>query len=158
MICYSNLDEHSFIGFLKRGRTFGFYLLFFWVFSMPFVVSAQSADETADALEMPNRAIGLTPEENALVQKGLQLLPKTTYAYVVIHGDGGFFKIFENNRWEIMAPNSLARWLANNQSYHNKTIVLLSCSNTSSTQALSNALAKLDTTANPRREIRPVIG
>ncbi|MEN9612947.1 MAG: hypothetical protein RLZZ628_3761 [Bacteroidota bacterium] len=117
-----------------------------------FYLSAQtiSAEEKADTIEMPRRALGLASKEAAFVQAALNLIPKNakdTLAYVAIHGDKNVFKIIEDNIWKTITHRSLAKWIAETPAYNGKTIVLLSCSNLSSAEMLSTSLTNLDVKA-----------
>jgi hypothetical protein len=127
---------------------------------LPSLLVAQtiSTEEKADTVEMSYRSLGLPPSDLLLVEKSLQKISTPQYVYIVIHGENNVFKIWEGKNWKEISHKSLARWISENISYNNKTIVLLSCSNSQTTQALSNRLAQLDTTAKPRRNVRNVIG
>jgi hypothetical protein len=105
---------------------------------------------------MQRRSIGLLASDSIVARQALLLMPNSDYAYIAIHGKGGVFKILEGNTWKTITHKSLAKWIANERTYDNKTIVLLSCANKSSTQKLANYLAVLDKAA--KRSIRKVIG
>jgi hypothetical protein len=64
----------------------------------------------------------------------------------------------EGNTWKTISHQSLAKWIADNRRYDTLTLVLLSCSDMTSTQLLANQLVHYDTTATPRRNIRKIIG
>jgi hypothetical protein len=82
-------------------------------------------------------------------------LNKDSLAYLVIHGQGSTFKIFQKNTWKTLSPLSLAKWITDSIAYDGKNIVLLSCSDSVSNQKLANALGNLDKAA--QRKIRKVI-
>jgi hypothetical protein len=106
-----------------------------------------SAEEKADTVEMPRRAIGFIGSQALFVQNALKLIPKDpkdTLAYVAIHGDKSVFKIVEDNIWKTITHRSLAKWIAETPAYNGKTIVLLSCSNLTSAEKLSISLTALD--------------
>jgi hypothetical protein len=115
-----------------------------------------SAEEKADTTEMPRRAIGLLTSDSIIARQALQLMTNNSYAYIAIHGKSDVFKIIEGNTWKTITHKSLAKWIANERTYDNKTIVLLSCANKSSSQKLANSLAVLDKAA--KRPLRKVIG
>jgi hypothetical protein len=129
-------------------------MIAFW-FSLSIQLLGQTA---ADIAEMPRRAIGLSKVDSSIARKGLQSIPKDKYAYLAIHGEGSAFKIVEGNTWKTISHQSLAKWIADNRRYDTLTLVLLSCSDMTSTQLLANQLVHYDTTATPRRNIRKIIG
>jgi hypothetical protein len=106
---------------------------------------------------MPRRAFGFTTSELPIVQQCLSRIPKNAYAYLAIHGAGSEFKIFEKNAWKTIPSQSLAECVFKSDSlYNGLTIVLLTCSDTSSTRKFADALGDLDEKA--KRKLRPVIG
>ncbi|MEY4937534.1 MAG: hypothetical protein RIS64_3893 [Bacteroidota bacterium] len=126
----------------------------FW-FGLSFPLCGQTA---ADIAEMPRRAIGLSKGDSSIARQGLQSIPKDKYGYLAIHGEGSAFKIVEGNTWKTISHKSLAKWIADNRTYDTLTLVLLSCSDTTSTQLLANQLIHYDTTATPKRKPRKIIG
>ncbi len=130
---------------------------FFQVMYLGLVVLGSVPSNLFSQTDLARQAIGLSPADSFFVQKSLQLIPKDNYTYVVVHGVGSTFKIWEGNFWNTITELSLANRIAS-KCIDTKPIVLLSCSDTIATQNLANALAKLDTSANPKRAMRPVIG
>ncbi len=131
-----------------------------WIAFLPFALMAQTltVEEKADTLEMPRRAFGLSSSEQLFVQTVFQQFAKDTLAYIAIHGNNSTFQILDSNTWKSISHRSLAKWIAANRVYDGKTIVLLSCSDTLSTQNLVNTLALLDNAATPKRPTRKMIG
>jgi hypothetical protein len=115
--------------------------LLLWLLCAPLFLQSQ---KPADIAEMPARAIGLTTIELPLFETAFKKLPTTSkYAYVVVHANEDGFKIFENGAWTPISHQSLAQWIVDHGSiYDNKTIVLLSCNNATSSQKLADALAE----------------
>jgi hypothetical protein len=107
---------------------------------------------------MPRRAVGLQVWEDSIVSQAFRQFTKDNYAYIAIHGDSSGFKIFEDNRLKPMPILSLAKWIVDNKAYNGKTLVLLSCNDTLSSQKLTNTLRNLDKIANPKLAPRKVIG
>jgi hypothetical protein len=110
-----------------------FFLPLSLLLCLPLFLQGQ---KQADIIEMPARAIGLTPTELTLFQTAFkQLPPSSNYAYVAVHADTDKFKIFEKGSWLTISHKSLAKWIADNDAlYKDKTIVLLSCNNAASSQ------------------------
>jgi hypothetical protein len=99
--------------------------------------------------------VGLIASEDSIILKAFRLIPKDNYAYIAIHGDNTGFNVFEDNVLKPMTNLSLAKWIADNRVYDGRTIVLLSCNDSISTQKLTNALATLDVAA--KRATRKII-
>jgi hypothetical protein len=121
---------------------------------------------------MSQDAVGLTPSESVIFTKSMQLLAKEKFAYIAVHGIGDGFKVWEVDKgWKMMGSipgpvsvsllssgTALAKWIAENRMYDNKTIVLLSGGNWPASQNLADELFKLDNAATPKRTQRNVIG
>jgi hypothetical protein len=108
--------------------------------------------------DLPRQSVGLSPFDSIFVQNSLQLVPKDNYAYLVVHGSGKTFQCLEGTIWNRISNGDLANRIASNRAFDGKTIVLLSCSDTTATQNFANALASLDNSAIPKRPLRPIIG
>jgi hypothetical protein len=113
-------------------------------------------------------AFGLMPDEMHLVQTSLQQIVSQQYIYIVIHAfkkdnkPKNAFKIFEfddsTQDWvaKRITDKVLARWIADERAFDDKTIVLISGSNDKTTEGLAYYLGKYD--AEAQRPTRSVIG
>jgi hypothetical protein len=153
----SNWKNTSYFRPLQRACILSLSLTLVLFLSYTGAAQTLSAVETADTLEMPRRAFGLSSSEQLFVQNTFLLFSQDTLAYIAIHGANSTFQIVEGNTWKTISHRSLAKWIAENRAYDGKTIVLLSCSDTLSTQNLTNALALLDNAATPKRPTRKII-
>lgn len=93
----SNWKNTSYFRPLQRACILSLSLTLVLFLSYTGAAQTLSAVETADTLEMPRRAFGLSSSEQLFVQNAFLLFPQDTLAYIAIHGANSTFQIVEGN-------------------------------------------------------------